>query len=578
MPAGSTGPPIRASDEPFVEGGRDSWREPRSWLVRYGAAVVVTGLALVLQELLYRGVREGPNATPFLVFFGAVMVGAWFGGLGPGLLATALSAVLSWYLFLYPQDSIAIDRFGQVLRLVIFVLEGVLISSLVGAMHSARRRAEANMLEIKRGEQKLQAQARQQEVVAELGKLALSTTTGLQDLLRQAVESVVGVLGVEYSEVLELLPSGKELVLRTGVGWKESLGEQITLGTGRDSHAGYALLTNEPVIIEDLRSETRFSGPPLLLEHGVISGISVIIRTGKPPFGVLSAHSTELRVFNEDDLYFLRAVANVLASTIERKQAEEKVRLLNEGLERKVRQRTAQLEESNKELESFSYSVSHDLRAPIRHIGGFAQMLQNRATSGLDETSQRYLRTIMQSAERAGMLIDDLLSFSRMGRTEMRESAIDMDYLVREELTGLRFETDGRDIDWSIGDLPEVRGDPSMLRLVLRNLLSNAIKYTRPRARAVIGIGSARNEEEMVVFVRDNGVGFDMAYADKLFGVFQRLHGADEFEGTGIGLATVRRIVQRHGGRTWAEGRAGEGATFYFSLPLITGRNDGEAG
>jgi light-regulated signal transduction histidine kinase (bacteriophytochrome) len=165
-----------------------------------------------------------------------------------------------------------------------------------------------------------------------------------------------------------------------------------------------------------------------------------------------------------------------------------------------------------------------------------------------------------------------------MGRTEMRESAIDMDYLVREELTGLRFETDGRDIDWSIGDLPEVRGDPSMLRLVLRNLLSNAIKYTRPRARAVIGIGSARNEEEMVVFVRDNGVGFDMAYADKLFGVFQRLHGAEEFEGTGIGLATVRRIVQRHGGRTWAEGRAGEGATFYFSLPLITGRNDGEAG
>jgi light-regulated signal transduction histidine kinase (bacteriophytochrome) len=219
----------------------------------------------------------------------------------------------------------------------------------------------------------------------------------------------------------------------------------------------------------------------------------------------------------------------------------------------------------NEELEAFSYSVSHDLRAPVRHVGGFVDLLRRRTEGLLDETARRHLDTIGRAASHMGRLIDDLLAFSRMGRAEFMRARVDLARLVREMLPELKPRAE---VDWQLNGLPEVLGDPAMLRVVLSNLLSNAVKYTRTRERPRIEIGSERGEAaETVIFVRDNGVGFDMRYADKLFGVFQRLHGSDEFEGTGIGLATVRRIVHRHGGRTWAEGTPDGGATFYFSLP-----------
>jgi light-regulated signal transduction histidine kinase (bacteriophytochrome) len=240
----------------------------------------------------------------------------------------------------------------------------------------------------------------------------------------------------------------------------------------------------------------------------------------------------------------------------------------NQQLNLKLEMRTTELEAINKELEAFAYSISHDLRAPLRHIVGYAELLQKNASSILDEKSHRYMMTILESAKRMGALIDDLLAFSRIGRAEARQATVSLEQLVREVRSELGQETDQRQITWKVGPLPDLHGDRSMLKLALVNLISNAIKFTRPRPQPEIEIGCAEERKDgVVVFIRDNGVGFDMKYVNKLFGVFQRLHRTEEFEGTGIGLATVQRIIHRHGGQVWAEGFVDRGATFFFSVP-----------
>lgn len=257
----------------------------------------------------------------------------------------------------------------------------------------------------------------------------------------------------------------------------------------------------------------------------------------------------------------------MLSVVEDQKLAKEEIQKLNSTLEQRVSERTAQLEAVNKELEAFSYSVSHDLRAPLRHISGFSDLLSMEMKDQHSEKGLHYLNTIKSSAKQMGVLIDDLLSFSRAGRSEVNKTIFDMNKAVKEAITKQELAMSERKITWNLADLPEVFGDYNLLHLAWINLIDNAAKYSRRREEALISINYSELKNEYVFSISDNGVGFEMQYADKLFGVFQRLHPYSEFEGTGIGLANVRRIILKHGGRIWAEAKLNEGATFYFSIP-----------
>ncbi|BAN23304.1 ATP-binding protein [Caballeronia insecticola] len=294
----------------------------------------------------------------------------------------------------------------------------------------------------------------------------------------------------------------------------------------------------------------KWAGEPVKIEDA--AGASAPRTNFSPWLETVRGHSA---MWRQGEIEIASELRGALLNIVLRR-AEERAELATE------------LTRANKELEAFSYSVSHDLRAPLRHIAGYGDLLREQEGERMSEKSRRFLNNMLDSARFAGTLVDDLLTFSQMGRAALRPAPVDLGLLVRSVVQEFETEASGRQIEWVIGELPHVTGDAAFLQLALRNLISNAVKYTRTRESAKIEIFANRTGDEYVIGVRDNGVGFDMKYGAKLFGVFQRLHRAEEFEGTGIGLANVRRIVERHDGRTWAEGRLGEGAVFYFSLPV----------
>lgn len=363
----------------------------------------------------------------------------------------------------------------------------------------------------------------------------------------------------------------------------EALTWEISTGMPIRGIWGWAMQHGEPLICNDLQSHPDRVGYPE--GHVAIDCfLGVLLRDEGKTVGTVAV-ANKPGGYSEADKDTLIRLASVISvsrqhrgALMERKRTMAELEQLNAAMvnladdlrttNSDLESTAAQLAEANKELEGFSYSVSHDLRAPLRHLTGFADLLRKHADASLDEKSRRYIGIIAESAQQMGNLIDDLLDFSRTGRAEMKKSRFPLDELVNEVVASVCSDAGEREIEWEIADLPEVLADRALLRLVLVNLLANAVKYTRPRSPARIEIGCAPSDEaETVISVRDNGVGFDMRYVDKLFGVFQRLHRADEFEGTGIGLANVQRIIRRHGGEVWAEGEVDRGATFYFSLP-----------
>jgi PAS domain S-box-containing protein len=479
----------------------------RSYALAVLSVAVSTGALLIFERYGFR------PATGMLMCL-AVAINAWYLERGPALLSLVLALLSMNYFFVEPRYSFSIEG-SELPYYMVFVS----LATLIWWFSTVRRRIEADLRQTR---DKL--------------KVEVEERSSLLDLTHDSIS----VRNMDF--VLTYWNRGAEEFY----GWsrKEAVGKP----------SNELLRTIFPKPVEEIRAE--------LLEKDQWEG--ELTRSKADGTQVVVSSRWSLR---RDQQHRPVAILETSNDITARKRWEEEIQALNQELAR----RSLALEASNKELEAFAYSISHDLRAPLRHMAGFAELLRKGAAASLNEKGQRYLAVILEAANRMGNLIDDLLPFSRISRAEAHKSIVDLNELVQEVVAEVRRDATERNIIWKTDPLPACYGDRSMLRLAFVNLISNAVKFTRTRPQAEIEIGCTDQDGgDPVLFVRDNGVGFDVKYSNKLFGVFQRLHPQEAFEGTGIGLATVQRIVHRHNGRVWAEGKVDGGATFYFSLPKIT--------
>lgn len=422
--------------------------------------------------------------------------------------------------------------------------------------------------EQKMAESILRLQSERLRVMHEIDHAILQSMQSPESIVLTALSYIKGILDYKMAMVGFFNPETNEMNYYSEDETNpDLLARRFNLT--KEQYEGIEFLGKSAIsVVSDIKDvEVPQKVAVMLQQLGIHSFVNTPLFSAQAFYGTLNIGWGASRKVDPGELEIIEEVSSQISLAIEQSYLLKESLRYTVELEERVKERTRQLIESNKELEAFTYSVSHDLRAPLRHINGYIDLLITKYNEILPEKGKHYLETILDSATQMGILIDDLLQFSRTGRQEMRQGNLDMNSLVNEVIQSMTVETANREIEWSIASLPRVYGDHSLLRMVWINLLSNAVKYTREKEKAIIEIKVTENSDSFTFSVKDNGAGFDMNYAHKLFGVFQRLHTTAQFEGTGIGLANVRRIINKHGGETWAEAELGLGATFFFTIP-----------